>query len=229
MNTAPTLTAERTYYRFENIEEYTAPSEIVIANELPITANVICDDVPLKKLRFWPRQFLAQTTGAQTKFDWLFAIIMPLICFIFDPIVFKGGLGIDGAFLGSYKVLAYSMAAVTIASSALYLTFGEKLRSFNAAFAGLFAASGFVSLGVGIVLFPFSLIGSFLLIGLLGFTPLFSAFSMFRMSYRAMSDAEPFLEKPAAVNVLMFTAFISLVIPYVLNAEVQKFFASTIN
>ena len=39
---------------------------------------------------FWRRQFQIESTTGQKKFDWIFGVIMPVICFVFDPIVFKG-------------------------------------------------------------------------------------------------------------------------------------------
>jgi len=44
-----------------------------------------------------------------------------------------------------------------------------------------------------------------MVIGLLGFTPLFSAVAMFRLSRRMIRNAEPHLEQASAVNVMMFT------------------------
>ncbi len=39
---------------------------------------------------FWRRQFQKESTALQKNSDWFFGVILPVICFVFDPIVFKG-------------------------------------------------------------------------------------------------------------------------------------------
>src|SRR5215467_10779528 len=40
-----------------------------------------------KPLGFWKRQFQQEATKAQKRFDWMFGVVMPAVCFYFDPIV----------------------------------------------------------------------------------------------------------------------------------------------
>ena len=58
------------------------------------------------KTRFWKRQFQAQSTEVQRTFDWIFGVLLPVICFVFDPLVFKGNAW-GTAVLGNYKPFAY--------------------------------------------------------------------------------------------------------------------------
>ncbi len=47
------------------------------------------------KIGYWKRQFQAQGNSKQRVYDWIFGVILPVICFAFDPIVFKGS-GFEG-------------------------------------------------------------------------------------------------------------------------------------
>ena len=42
---------------------------------------------------FWRRQFAPSLTRPQVVFDITFGVIGPILCFGFDPLVFRGGLG----------------------------------------------------------------------------------------------------------------------------------------
>lgn len=174
------------------------------------------------KKRFWARQFQQTSTAAQRRFDWIFGAILPVICFAFDPLVFKGfGLG-KGAQLGDYKPFAYLLSFVSIMAMAAWLIWGEKLKWLNGFLAGLFAVSAIISFGVGVILFPFSLLGLVILIGVLGFTPLFSSMVFLRNSIRAYRSAKPFLEKHVLEYSFILTALFSFVIPFVANVEIYK-------
>ena len=105
-----------------------------------------------------------------------------------------------------------------------WLIWGEKLKWLNAFLAGLFIVGSFISFGIGIIMFPISLIGLFFyFIGALGFTPLFSAIVFLRNSIRAYRAAKPFLEKKILVYSFLLSALFSAVIPSVINVEVNKF------
>ena len=166
---------------------------------------------------FWRRQFQQQSTKAQRKFDWLFGVILPVICFAFDPIVFT-----NATFLGNYKAFAYILSFVSVMAISAWLIWGAKLKWLNAILAGLFIIGSVVSLGIGIVIFPISVLGLIVLIGALGFTPLFCSIVFLRNSVRALRAAKPFLEKKTLVYVFLLAALFSAVVPSVANVEINK-------
>ncbi len=168
--------------------------------------------------RFWRRQFQKDATHTQIKFDWIFGTILPVICFVFDPIVFKG----SGAVLGTYKPFVYLLSFVSVMAMAAWLIWGAKLKWLNAFLAGLFLVSGLVSLSIGIVLIPISLIGLIIAIGALGFTPLFCSIVYFRNAFRAFQTAKPLLENGVLIRSFAITAIFSAVIPAVINTEIVK-------
>ena len=121
--------------------------------------------------------------------------------------------------LGSYTGFAYSLALVTIIATAISLLFGKRLGIVNAALSGIFAVSGTIALAVGLVILPFSVMGLLFLIGALGFTPLFSAFVMFRRSVVSLETTAGLRDQAAVVSLFMLSALSSVVIPYLVNVE----------
>lgn len=184
--------------------------------QLNLNDDNIVDVEPKKG--FWRRQFQTESTGAQKKFDWIFGVIMPVICFVFDPIVFKGG-----AILGTYKPFSYLLSFASVMAMSAWLIWGAKLKWLNAFSAGLFLVVGIISVGIGIILFPFSLMGLIILIGALGFTPLFSSIAFFRNSFRAFQTAKPFFEKEVLVRSFVLTIIFTAIVPAVINLEINKF------
>jgi hypothetical protein len=177
------------------------------------------DSQPTKN--FWRRQFQTEATATQRRFDWIFGIFLPVLCFFYDPLIFRSSM-LGPAYLGNYKPFAYILSFVSIMAMAAWLIWGAKLKWLNAFLAGLFAVGAIVSIAVGVVLLPMSFIGLFLLIGALGFTPFFSALVYLRNASRAYRSAEPFLEKRVLVSSLVLSAIFSAVIPAVTNARIMK-------
>ncbi len=176
--------------------------------------------VPAVEKRFWKRQFGPVVTRAQRRFDWVFGVIMPVACIALDPFVFRSWNG-DGLLI-AIKSFVYLLSYVSIMAMIAWLLLGSKLKGFNGAIAGLFAIAGFTSLAIGVVLFPFSLIGLIVAIGALGFTPLFTSIVFFRNSARAYHSAKPFLEPDFLQNIFAISALFSAVVPYVFNLEMGK-------
>jgi hypothetical protein len=81
---------------------------------------------------------------------------------------------------------------------------------------------GIISLVIGIVLSPLSLLGLIVLIGALGFTPLFSSIVFLRNALRAFQAAKPFLEKGVLIRAFALTAIFSVVVPSVINLEIRQ-------
>ena len=75
---------------------------------------------------------------------------------------------------------------------------------------------------VGIVIFPISLIGSLMLIGILGFTPLFTAVIFLRNSVRTFRSAGPSLARRPLIYFAVLGGLFSIVVPYVANVQVNK-------
>jgi len=138
---------------------------------------------------FWGRQTAPVVTRKQGVFDWLFGVVMPAVCFYFDPIVFRDWGNTGDALLGRFQLPVYVVSGLAIMATATWLLWWPKLRAFGLLFSGSFAISGVIALLIGIVLFPFSVIGLLVLLGFLGFTPLFTSYVLFRNAVRAYRAA----------------------------------------
>ena len=177
---------------------------------------------PVFNSAFWKLQFQTPATSAQKIFDWIFGVILPVLCCLFDPLVFNGALSRNGAVLGEYKPFAYLLSSTSIILMMLFLLFGQKLGWFNAFLAGLFLCGSAVCLLVGILILPFSLVGLIFLIGLLGFTPFLAGFVYFRSSIRAIGFAELTLKDPLLLKAIALGAIFSFVVPYVFYVNVDR-------
>ncbi len=179
--------SERIYYRFEEVPEGASEVPLVSDQNFPREGSVEDPPISTPKSGFWRRQFGSSVTAKQKGFDWTFGVVMPLICFLFDPIVFRGGGG--GGIMGRYQLPAYLLAFVSIIGMNAWLLWGERLQWLNGWLAGLFFVGSGISLIVGAILFPFSILGILMLMGFLGFTPLFSSIVYLRNGVRAMRTA----------------------------------------
>lgn len=143
------------------------------------------EEIPRKN--FWKRQFDPDQTPGQATFDGIFGVILPVLCFVADPAIFKG-LVLGPPFLRRYQLLAYLVAVLEMGVFIVWRTFRKHLTTFSAPFAGVLFAGGLFSTAIGILILPLSAIGLLVLIGIFGFVPFLTAFVYFRSAVRAMKD-----------------------------------------
>jgi hypothetical protein len=122
------------------------------------------------------------------QFSMNFGIIVPIVCLVLDPFVFKLG-DEHGPMFGEYRLFAYSFVGLEIIALATWLVAGERLGSYSGIVAGvLLAGSAFAAL-VGVVLLPLTVLGLLCLIGLLGLAPFLTANVYLRQAGRAVEAA----------------------------------------
>lgn len=173
MDAKATLAGERYYYRFEEIDELTTVEENGLQDKncsIPSLENY--DD---------------RQVARRNKFDWLMGVILPMVCFYFDPIVFRGDLD-GGGLLSDYKLPAYVLAFSAIMAQSAWLLWGERLGGLRIVVGLVLLAATVSALLIGLILFPFSLIGMIFLIGFLGLTPFFSAMVYWRSARKALGE-----------------------------------------
>lgn len=186
MNATCTLPGERYYYHFEEIGE--SPDEMQPVETEPPATLENYEKPPKGVPKFWRRQFGNVVTSKQRKFDWIMGVFMPMVCFYFDPGVFRewGSEYVSRGLLAAYQIPAYALAYAAIMAQAAWLLWGERLGPFRLATGLILGTGAVVSLIIGVILFPFSLIGMVFMIGFLGFTPLLTAIVYGRNAARAM-------------------------------------------
>jgi hypothetical protein len=135
---------------------------------------------------FWRRQFSESVTPAQRRFDIAFGFVMPILCLVFDPVVFREWLSPEVELLGRWQFYAYTISALEMVALAAWLVGAGGRGRPPAALGGMMLAGGVFSLVVGVLLLPFSLLGLvFFFVGALGFTPFFTAVVYLRNGWRA--------------------------------------------
>ncbi|MBV9927654.1 MAG: hypothetical protein JOZ96_21730 [Acidobacteria bacterium] len=132
---------------------------------------------------FWRRQFGGAPTRAQRRFDVTFGVILPVLCFVFDPFVFSGRGEYGGGLYPQCQLYVYTLSALEMVALCAWLLFAAGRRP--AALAGVLFAGALFSFVVGLAILPFSLLGLLFIIGVLGFVPFLTAFVYLRNGWRA--------------------------------------------
>lgn len=140
---------------------------------------------PRRTRGFWRRQFDDAPTPAQRKFDMVFGIIMPVLCFAFDPFVFRGGLMGGWGLYSKYQFYAYTLGTLEMVTLCAWLFSAGRAGKRPAALAGMLLAGALFSFVIGFSILPYSILGLFLLIGILGFVPFLTALVYLRNGWRA--------------------------------------------
>jgi hypothetical protein len=134
---------------------------------------------------FWRRQFAEPATPAQRRFDVAFGLVLPVLCFVFDPIVFHEWLSDEPGLLGRWQFYVYTISALEMVALAAWLCKAGGTGRPPAALGGMLLAGGVFSLALGVVLLPLSLLGLLVFVGVFGFVPFLTAVVYLRNGWRA--------------------------------------------
>ena len=174
---------------------------------------------PVNQPRFWKRQFAGEPTQPQVTFDFVFGVAAPFLCFLMDPIAFHGGV-LGRPLFGEYQVFAYLISGLEMATLLLCLT--SRSRFLNNFVAGVLLAGGLFSALLGFLLAPYSLVGLMVVIGVLGFTPFFTAFVYLRNSYRAVAKKADLAVPGRAVSALLLGCMVTLTGTYGVSQNINR-------
>jgi hypothetical protein len=181
---------------------------------------------PEPKGTFWKRQ--SHASGPQIIYDILFGMVGPILCFVFDLIVFRGGMA-GGALFPRYQIYVYLFSGLQIVLLGLWLLSGTGYRSLNDAIGGALICGGVFCLGAGLVLLPFSLMGLAFGVGLFGFTPFLNAFVYLRNGARAFHHRRRDLSIATRASALLIACLVVLIVPVILGATIQKAVRSSVD
>lgn len=148
-----------------------------------------------------------------TLFYWVFGVIAPILCLVFDPILFRSwsicGVGI----LQGLAMPVYSVIGVGIISFAGWLLFASKFQALAGLFAGVFATGSLVAFSIGLMLVPISLFGLLAFgLGALGFIPFITAWVYGRYAIRAWQYGWGEHPPPRFKRVVMTLSGLALVV-----------------
>ena len=147
----------------------------------------------------WRRQFLLPPTRAQTVWDFLFGVALPLGCLAGDRILFgRRHDFFDGSIFGPAQVFAYAFILTQVILLGAWILLRRKVTRSAAYFAGPLLAGWLFAFGLGVILFPFSVVGLLAIIGALGFSQWFAGFVFFRnwRMARALAPASSRQRRP---------------------------------
>ena len=139
---------------------------------------------------FWTKQFEPNRTSAQDTFDVVFGLVLPVLCLVADPLIFKSFPVFGPAILEDYQLLAYVVCTVEMGFFLVWRTFPKQVNAFSPLFAGMFLIGACFSVVIGLAILPVTLLTILLVIGLLGLIPFVSAFVYLRNGVRALK-AQP--------------------------------------
>lgn len=162
-------------------------------------------------------------------FDFVWGIVMPVVCLVFDPFVFKFDGGFD-PFLNGGPVqpprwpefnqlafVAYPVLACQLAILLAVLVIGRPSAAWAAATAGSLFAGLIVSAVIGVLLLPLSTVGLAFTVGILGYTPLFTAFSYGRRAREMWRGATSSMSPQKSLAIAAAAAVASAAIPAALG------------
>jgi hypothetical protein len=169
------------------------------------------------KTGFWRRAF----TSKARVFDLVFGVVGPILCFIFDPIVFRAGEFAGPPLLQDLQVWVYLISGLEIVTLLLWLVLRDSLPA-KRFLGGALCAGGILCLLIGIGLFPFSVIGLAFGIGIFGFTPFFTALVYLRNGYQAIrSEQSEFVGLGRRLPILL-GCLLAIAAPTVVNLAVNQ-------
>jgi hypothetical protein len=131
------------------------------------------------------RQFGAEVTSEQNLFDAFFGVVLPILCFVIDPFVFRRFEDSSQGLLERFQLLTFVLVGLEMAALCFWLVARERLGEWVLAMGGVLLAGALFCYAIGILLLPFSVVGLLFVMGALGFTPLLTGFVYLRNGVRA--------------------------------------------
>ena len=172
---------------------------------------------------FLVRQFAIEPTKAQNNFDFAFGVFLPVVCFMFDPIVFKTGAFLGGAPLAAkYQGFAYMVSAIQMVALLAWVMLRRHLLSFSGPISGVLIVGGLFSLVIGVLILPYSLLGLIFLIGAAGFTPFVTSFVYLRSGIRGLRSHEMNSANKSRFQVALASGVIALALPVFVSMQVSR-------
>lgn len=175
---------------------------------------------------FLRRQFRGEPTRAQRTFDITVGMVLPVLCLVFDPLVFRNWFSVQ-PLAGRFQLFAYGFIAVEIIALAVWLAIGARAGEWCGVLGGIMIAGALFSFVVGACLLPFSLFGLMFLIGALGFTPFLTAFIYMRNARRALRAASAQTEGAGLFVTLLFGATLAAGTPAFAHWRINKLIAGS--
>ncbi|HKA21419.1 MAG TPA: hypothetical protein VKN18_24285 [Blastocatellia bacterium] len=172
--------------------------------------SILVADKSEEKSGFWSRQFSGALTPRDRIIEILFGILLPLLCFYFDPGIIRGAISEP---LAHKEVLVYSLSALSMLSLLMWLTFEDRANKGSVVLGGVMLAGAICSFSIGVLILPITIIGLFLVIGVLGFIPFFTGWVYLRNALDAIRAGKTSSTTLARVGVAALVTLLAIGIP----------------
>lgn len=191
-------------------------------------ANVTADQPSaLARPGFWKRQFMGPATTPQIIFDVVFGVVGPVLCFVFDPIAFRGHF-MGRPLYANFQIFVYLVSAIGIVVLYAWLFLGKRLSFGHTVVSGILFGCAILSATIGIVILPLSLLGLMVGIGIFGFTPFATSLVYFRNAFRAArSSSERF--NRLRIGVVLLVSVPALGLPGLLSFAIHEWAAQSVD
>ena len=172
------------------------------------------------KTGFWKRQFAPTITWPQVIFDIVFGVVGPIVCFVIDPVVFRGWL--FGPLFPDYQIFAYLFSGLQISLLCFWLLTGPGWQPWNKLTGGMLLCGAIFCVIMGLVLAPFSLIGLMIYgIGAAGLSPFLTALVYWRNSWRALRSESRGAESFVGVIIPASGILLAAGLPLMLSIQIH--------
>lgn len=166
-------------------------------------------------------------------FDFVWGMVMPIVCLVFDPFIFKNGgdpfemlepshsITAKAAEVQIYDFayFAWPFLAGQIATLGMVLAWGKSLRRIAPFLAGVLATGFVVAACIGVLLALPAAFGTLAFgIGLLGFTPFFTGFTFFRRMRLMWSLSGGWTPEKIELLLALFGILLCLLLPVLVGA-----------
>jgi len=172
--------------------------------------SILAGDAIEERAGFWGRQLDATQTPGQVVFDVVFGILMPILCFYFDPGIIRGTRSTT---LGEFSIFIYGFSGLAILTLSIWFVLGHRMRLLAAMFGGVLVAGAIISFSIGVLILPLTLIGILFVIGLLGFVPFITGFVYLRNWLRAINSGDRTSFRSPRVATVVLSAMIAIGLP----------------
>ena len=172
--------------------------------------SILTADKSEEKTGFWSRQVTLAKTPRKPIIEILFGILLPLLCFYFDPGIIRGAISDP---LAHKEVLVYSLSALSMASLLLWLTLGDRNNKGTAVLGGIMLAGAICSFSIGVLILPITIIGLFLIIGVLGFIPFFTGWVYLRNALDAIRAGKTSRTTVSRVGIALLASLLAIGVP----------------
>lgn len=181
--------------------------------------------IPPERPTTWRRKF----SNPPPIFDFIFGIVVPILCLYFDPVVFYDKVPCSNTPLplAPYQIFMYIAMGLGMIILAIWLVVGNKITHGLGLIAGVFFVGTALAATIGIVLLPMSLPGLLICLGVLGFIPFLTAYVYFRNGIRTVLRARqqnPSRSSTRLIAAILTGALLILCIPAFLQWQAPRLF-----